>query len=369
VSDNPNAFKLWIDRALLGRMADAIHGVYPKFDRKKFIALAPELDPLELKPRVRLVRDRLQAQLPENYAEALRILMNSTAAGKLKGFDLWPYTEFVQLFGIDDPKRSLPALQVLTQLFTSEFAIRPFLIKYPRESLAFLEKCAVHSNVHVRRWASEGSRPLLPWGERLHAYVQDPRPTLALLEVLKHDPELYVRKSVANHLNDIAKHHPEKVIAVLKKWKKASRGEHEKKVEWTIRRALRTLIKNGDPGALGLVGATSKVEIVVSDLKLNRSKFRIGDRLEFAFRIRSRSKKPQTLIIDYKVHFVKANQSTSPKVFKLKTVELSPGEGLEVLKTHPLKKITTRRYHSGIHLLELQINGRAYGKLKWTLKV
>lgn len=366
--DNPKAFKFWIDRSLLLRIADSIEKVHPRFDRKGFLANARKLDALELKPRVRFIRDCLRAALPDPYPEALEILLGSLASGKLTGFDLWAYTEFVQTYGQEHLKISLAALHEFTQLFTSEFAVRPFLVNHPDETLMFLKKCARHPNAHVRRWASEGSRPLLPWGERLNAFVKDPRPTLALLEILKHDDELYVRKSVANHLNDIAKHHPEKVIAVLKKWQRAAGPGHEKKVMWITHRALRTLIKQGDPAALKLIGASAKIQVEVGPLVLARRKVRVGDRLEFSFHVSSRSKKSQKLVIDYKIGFVKANGDRSPKVFKLKTFQLGPGESLTLLKAHSLKEITTRRYYSGAHLLEVQINGRAYRSVMWMLR-
>lgn len=366
--ENPKAFKFWIDRALLARIADSISKVHPEFDRRSFLANAKKLDALELKPRVRFIRDLLHAALPGDYPKALEILLGSLVSGKLTGFDLWAYTEFVQTYGQEHLKLSLAALHEFTQIFTSEFAVRPFLVNHPEATLHFLKKCAGHPNVHVRRWASEGSRPLLPWGERLNAFVKDPRPTLALLEILKHDDELYVRKSVANHLNDIAKHHPAKVITVLKKWQRAAGPEHEKKVMWITHRALRTLIKKGDPAALELIGASRNIKIEVGPLTLKNKTVQIGGQLTFSCQISSKVKKSQKLVVDYGIGFVKAKGGRSNKVFKLKTFQLGAGESRTLLKRHSLKEITTRRYYAGTHSLEIQINGRVYRKVEWSLK-
>lgn len=367
-SENPKAFKHWIDKKLLLRMAAAIQEVHPDFDQKKFLALTPHLEKLELKARVQHVRDQLHHQLPQNYKKALKILCDSLRSQKLKGFDLWPYTEFVQTYGLDHPALSLKALHHLTQLFTGEFAVRPFLKKHPKVTLDFLLKCTMDQNVHVRRWVSEGTRPRLPWGERLGDFVNDPRPTIALLENLKYDEELYVRKSVANHLNDIAKDHPELLFPILKKWQNTADLNHQKKITWITQRALRTLIKEGHPEALALIGVSSQIKINVKHLKIQKKTFSLNETLSFEFQVQSDSQKPQRLIIDYIIHHVKANQKTTPKVFKLKSLTLGAGETLRIKKNHPLKKITTRKYYSGTHLLEIQINGKVYAALKWELK-
>ena len=255
-AENPNAFKLWINRGVLVKIAESIRQDFPSFDSSIFVGIARELDALELKPRVHRVRDQLRAQLPEDYLKALKILLKAVKRGNLDGFDLWPFTEFVQTYGLDHPELSLEALYVLTEKFTGEFAVRPFLKKHPKLTQDFLMKCATDANVHVRRWVSEGTRPRLPWGERLNAFIEQPKTTLPLLEKLKHDSELYVRKSIANHLNDIAKDHPEVVLGVLKKWKSGAPEIHADKIEWIIHRSLRSLIKAGHPGALTLIGAS-----------------------------------------------------------------------------------------------------------------
>jgi 3-methyladenine DNA glycosylase AlkC len=365
---NPQAFKHLFGRELLDRLSRALSHVYVDFDQKAFIGLIPQLETLEMKPRVQLIREELRRQLPQDYKKALAILTQVTQSKNLDGFDLWPISDFIQTYGLDEPVLSLEALKELTSLFSSEFAVRPFLKHRPTETLQFLKKCALDSNEHIRRWASEGSRPRLPWGERLQEFVRDPSPTLPILELLKFDPEIYVRKSVSNHLNDIAKDHPEKVIQILEKWKKAAGTEHETKLLWIIRHSLRTLIKAGHPEALELIGVSSVVEIKVSNFKINKPSFKLGDRLEFGFEIRSQANKPQKLVVDYIIHYLKSNQKTSPKVFKLKTLQIQPKEIITIRKSHHIKKVTTRVHYPGTHAIEIQINGKLRGRLDWNLK-
>lgn len=366
--ENANALKHLYGREMLQRTGRALQKAYPRFPRKRFEAQLTQLEPLEMKPRVRFIRETLRALLPNDYAEALAILLKAAEDQKLKAFDLWPFTDFVAAYGVSDPARSLPALRELTKRFTSEWAVRPFLVQDQSATLGFLIDCARDPHPHVRRWASEGSRPLLPWGERLRSFVQDPAPLLPLLEALRFDPELYVRKSVANHLNDIAKASPALVVRLLARWQAEAGPEHAKKVDWIVRRALRTLIKAGHPEALALVGVSPSVRVELLAFAVSTRVVRLGGALEFSFELRSKSRQPQKLVIDYLMHFVKAHGGTAPKVFKLKAVELAPGARLVVKKRHSLKRITTREYYPGRQGIALQVNGKILARTHWTLK-
>jgi 3-methyladenine DNA glycosylase AlkC len=357
-----SALKEMYDRDCLKRLAEAF-----SFEQKEFMSLLPQLKNLEMKPRVQRIRDEIHKQLAGPYPKALQALVKASRHQKLKAFDLWPFTEFVQTYGLEHPELSLKALRDMTPRFTSEWAVRPFIKKYPQQTMKFLLQCAQDQNESVRRWSSEGLRPRLPWGERLQDFVKDPKPTLPILEKLKFDESLYVRKSVANHLNDIAKDHPDLVVDLLATWKKASGPRHAKKIDWTIRRSLRTLIKAGHIGALNLIGVSAKAQIQLVDFKIQKKKVKMGERMEFEFQIQSLSKKAQNLVIDYIIHFVKSNQSTAPKVFKLKTFELQGNSVLYFKKSHHFKPITTRKYYAGVHSLEIQINGRVLGKQDWIL--
>lgn len=366
--ETSTALKHMFDTALLKRISSSVSSVYPKFNAKSFMQIASALQKLEMKPRALLIRDQLRKNLPEDYPKALDILLSSLEKDTLSGFDLWPYTEYVQTYGLDHLQISLNALQKMTPRFTAEWAIRPFITKYPKETMKFLLQCTHSRDEHVRRWASEGTRPRLPWGSRLQNFIKDPSPTLIILEELKFDESLYVRKSVANHLNDIAKDHPLVVIHVLQRWKQKAQGDDVTKIDWIIHRALRTLIKEGNPKALNLLGVSSAAQVELSKFSIKNSKVKLGEKIEFTFTLKSSANKAQKLVVDYIIHFVKSNKKTAPKVFKLKTFELKSKETFVVTKRHHIKKITTREYYSGRHLLEVQVNGKILGKVPWDLR-
>ena len=367
--ENTKALKHLIDQKLLRRISNAIFSVYPQFDKKNFNALMPRLKDLEMKSRVYLLREELKKQLPQDYKKAVNILLKSTRIKTLRGFDLWPYTEFIQTYGLNDVQVSLKALREITGLFTSEWAVRPFIKNYRFETLSFLLKCAADCDEHVRRWACEGSRPRLPWGERLFDIIKDPNLTLPLLEKLKTDDSLYVRKSVSNHLNDLAKDHPDLVIKLLNRWKSAAPPKDILKIKWIINRALRTLIKQGHPGALASVGVDPNAKIQVSKLVVQQNKIKLGEDLKLQFQLASKSNKIQKVVIDYIIHFAKANGTAATKVFKLKTFEMQPMKKLIITKTHSFKKIRTRQYYPGLHVVEIQINGKRHAKISWHLKI
>jgi len=362
---NPRALKHMFDAAFLRRLETGLKAAGMRFDAR---GLLPAMTKLELKDRVRLVRDHLHAQLPTPFPRSLQILIKAVEAADLRGFDLWPITEFVQTHGTEHPDLALTAMKRLTARFTAEWAVRPFIRQDPTATLAFLLTCARDEDEHVRRWASEGSRPRLPWGERLACVVRDPGLTLPILELLKDDEALYVRKSVANHLNDISKDHPEIVVKVLKQWLRGASVEVRVRREWIAARALRTLVKAGHPGALALFGARPAVGVSVEGLALARKRLRMGEDLVFTFTLRSAHARRQKLVVDYVMHFRRADGSLSPKVFKLRQLELGPREVAEITKRHPLRTITTRTYHAGPQKLQIQVNGEVLGTVEWHLR-
>ena len=367
--DNPSAFKHWFNEELVLRLSNSLKKAYPAFNAKKFNEVAKKLPAFEMKPRVHLIRDAMWAELPQDYLKALPILLKSAELGNLKGFDLWPFTEFIQQHGLDHVEESLNALYVLTSKFTAEFAVRPFLVKHPKKTFSTLKKWTADKNEHIRRWASEGTRPRLPWGMKLHASIVDPTPGLEILEKIKFDDSLYVRKSIANHLNDIAKDHPDLVIETLKSWQKKVTAKDKAKLDWITKQALRTLIKQGYPKALEVMGFGGKAEVKLGELKLNKKKFTEKDILTFELEMISKSAKAQTLAIDYIIHYQKAGNKLSPKVFKLKVLELKPKEAFILKKNHSLKPVTTRKHYAGLHKLEIQINGKVLATAEWHLSL
>lgn len=367
--ENPSAFKHWFNEALVKRLADSLKKSYPEFNVKSFMQVAHKLPAFEMKPRVHLIRDAMKAELPDDYLQAVAILLKSADVGNLKGFDLWPYTEFIQQHGLEHVEESLNALYHLTSRFTAEFAVRPFLVQHPKKTFATLKKWSTDKNEHVRRWTSEGTRPRLPWGLKLHASIVDPKPGLEILEKLKFDDSLYVRKSIANHLNDIAKDHPDLVIATLKAWQKKAKVSDKDKLAWITKQALRTLIKQGYAPALDVMGFGAKAQVRLGELKLNKKRFTESDVLAFELQITSRSSKAQTLAIDYIIHYQKAGGKLSPKVFKLKVIELNPKEVFTVKKNHSLKPVTTRKHYAGLHKLQIQVNGKVLTSKEWYLSL
>jgi 3-methyladenine DNA glycosylase AlkC len=364
---NKNALKHKFSKNHLKRTGEAIQDIFPSFNQKAYLATFRTLEPLTMKERVHVLRNELHNLLPKSYPKALSILLKASQSEKMEDFDLWPVTEFIQTYGLNDLDLSLDALKEITKNFTSEWAIRPFIKKYQNETLLFLFQCAKDTDTRVRRWASEGTRPRLPWGEQLQNFIKDPSPTIMILEQLKFDDELFVRKSVANHLNDISKDHPSITIQLLSKWQKEATPKDQKNIDWIVRQAMRTLIKNGHPGALSLLGVAKSAKINVAKINLKTNKLCMGEKLEFSFTVHSLARIEQKLIIDYRVHFVRAHGKTTIKVFKLKNIMIKVGEKLEVKKNHHFKEITTREYYNGVHKLDIQINGIVIKSTKFDL--
>ncbi|GAB4446589.1 MAG: DNA alkylation repair protein [Chloroflexi bacterium OHK40] len=273
------------------------------------------------------------------------------------GWYLMPVAAFVEHYGLEHVDISLQAMHAITQRHTAEFAIRPFLLRYPEQTLATLRAWAHDPSFHVRRLVSEGTRPRLPWAARLPAFVADPTPVLELLETLKDDTSAYVRKSVANNLNDIARDHPERVLATLTRWQRGASDERR----WVIRHALRTLVKQGHPEALRLLGADApEVELIA--LELTPTALRIGETLRIAVTLRSTAATPQHLIVDYVLHLPGARGRTRRNVFKLRSQTTAGGETLRLVKRHSFAIVSVRRLYPGRHRIAIQVNGVVLGE-------
>jgi len=364
------ALKDQIDTHLVGQLADRIQIVYPDFAHADFInAVDAELHDLELKPRFGLIADKLATFLPDDYPTAVQILvdiLNDTSHDfehiEDIGFRLLSIPTFVENYGVDHREASMNAMVIITRYTSCEFAIRPFITNYPEQTMQTLHEWVHDDNEHVRRLVSEGTRPRLPWAPQLQEFIADPSPTLELLQPLKDDPSLYVRRSVANHLNDITKDHPDRVLEILEAWN----DDASERTQWLINHALRTLVKKGDERALSLLGyGTAKVDL--HDLEVTPKSLNFGDSLTIRFQLKSTSNKPQKLMIDYIMHFVKANGKTAPKVFKLKKTELDVSEMLYIEKSHSIRPISTRKYYPGRHRIEIQVNGQVIGETEFEL--
>lgn len=329
---------------------------------------ADGLDGLGFGERVALVRDALLADLPADYDGFARILRAALADSDFTGWMIWPVGEAVAVRALDagTPEAfddGLALLAALTPRLTAEAALRPFLDADLERALATVLRWTGDPDEHVRRLASEGTRPRLPWAKRARAVLADPPATIPILDALYRDREEYVRRSVANHLNDVSRAEPELAVAVATRWL----AEPDANTVRVVRHAMRTLIKQGDPAALALHGFAAPADLVVSGLTLDAEVVRIGGELGFAFTLENRDAQPVRLAVDYVVHYRKANGRTAPKVFKLTTKTLAPGETLTVTRRQSFRPITTRRHHPGEHAIELQINGRRYGPVGFLL--
>ena len=366
-------FKNVFNPELVARLGKRIKDVSSHFNEESFYkSIVPNLESLSLSERSSLICESLKKYLPQEYKKAIEILLSTfdkvvetSEMTGFEGFYFMPIAKYVSVYGTeeDDFDVSMHALLEITKRFTSEDAIRPFIRKYPTQTFVNLYKWATHENVHVRRLVSEGTRPRLPWSSVLREFIVDPSPVLDLLEELKEDSELYVRRSVANSLNDIAKDHPQLVIKTLKRWKLIN----NKGTQWIISHASRTLLKQALPEALELLGYPIDVKVSVENLTLNKEQCKMGDTIEFSFDIISKAIESQNLMIDFIVHYMKSNGKTAPKVFKLSKKELPLNQIVSFKKKLSFKAISTRKYYLGLHEIEIQINGKRYGKVNFEL--
>ncbi|EAV44301.1 putative DNA alkylation repair protein [Roseibium aggregatum IAM 12614] len=339
------------------------------FDRLGFEAdILAELEDLELKQRAGLIARHLDRYLPRDLSSRFAILqamlhpMTEIAFDRgsdergIRGWGMMPLGMVVAASGLDDFDASFALLKEMTKRATSEFDVRPFLAQDQERALAIMAPWVKDESVHVRRLVSEGTRPRLPWGMRLQALVVDPTPTLPLLEALKDDPEDYVRRSVANHLNDIAKDHPDLVADIAKSWLK----DAEKPREKLVRHACRSLIKQGHTATLEAFGLNPP-EVRVEGPQILTSEVAYGEAVGFEFELVSTSSNLQDLVLDYLIHFKKANGTLAPKVFKWTKLTLAPGERLTLSRSHAIRPITTRVYYGGTQAVSLRINGQDFG--------
>ena len=355
------------------RIAECLRRVYPEFSLTRFSrGLEAALEPLELKQRVRLIAERLEAVLPTHPPELFATLVKALAADDndthgLRGFPVWPLTEIVARRGLDHFDDAMEALAAMTRRFTAEFAIRPFLRAYPERTLAQLDAWCRHPDVHVRRLVSEGSRPLLPWGGKLPEMLKPEWPTLGLLEKLRADPSDYVRLSVSNHLNDLSKAQPGLVLETLARWREQSPADS--RLDSLARHACRTLLKDGHRGALAFHGYGPAKALLLETCELMETTVVLGGYLEYRLVVANTSRRRLRVMFDYAIHHRKANGCLSPKVFKGRTRELAAGERWVITGRHALKPVTTRVYHPGRQTFEPRLNGKVFPQLPFTLEI
>lgn len=347
--------------ALIGRAAEQAH---PGFDTRAYLAMARrDLEDLSIMQRLARAADSLQAHLPASYPRALKIVRRM-APQLPGGFVAMVLPEFVGRHGQDHLEISLDALRELTPYSTSEFGLRPYLEREPDAVLAQAKLWAGDADEHVRRLASEGTRARLPWGRRLPFLSAAPQLTLPILQQLLADPSDYVRRSVANHLNDLSKDQAAWVLDLLASWPK-----EQAETRWIVKHALRNLVKAGDPRALQLVGARHGAEVALGAFAASPARLKLGQTLQLSAQLRSTAGEPQRLVIDYAIHYVKKNGDTARKVFKWRTLTLDAGATLVLDKTQTIADFTTRKHNAGQHVVELLVNGVPLGRGAFELKL
>lgn len=346
---------------LVGKIAADVKAVWPEFKTDRFTTLIfDETWPqLELKQRVRHIAGCLRKVLPEQYPDALAILVRVTEKllareGENMSFTYIFLPDFVEVFGIGDPDHSLPALEVMTRWSSAEFAVRPFFLHYPERMYAQMLAWSKHSSPMVRRLSSEGFRPRLPWGMGVPALKKDPSPILPVLENLKNDPAETVRRSVANNLNDISKDHPALALDIARRWYGQS-----PETDWIVRHALRGLLKKGHSDALAHFGFEQNVAGIAVEALHCTPVVQIGGRLDFEFTVKNTAAHSAKIRLEYAIDYLTSSGKTSYKVFKIREMELGSGQSEDFRKYQRFTDFTTRVHYPGGHALRILVNGKA----------
>jgi 3-methyladenine DNA glycosylase AlkC len=342
---------MYMTAASVGEMAKVIQLVYPKFNRRRFMSLVlnDQFEEMELKARMRHVTECLHRVLPAPYKKALGILKK--AAPEVKGFEAMCLPDYVELYGLEDWDLSLPAMALFTKYSSSEFAIRPFIIRDPDRAMKYMKSLAGDKDHRVRRFASEGCRSRLPWAMALPVFKKDPDLILPVLEKLKDDDSDFVRRSVANNLNDISKDHPDLVLNICERWHGCSGN-----TDWIVKHACRTLLKAGNRRAMRLFGFVNPSKISVKNLAPDRRRLKIGGKVQLGWRLVVGTQKKCKIRLEYEVTFQKAGGRTSCKVFQISEKTYPPGQ-YELTKNHSFADMSTRQHHPGDHSIALIVNG------------
>lgn len=369
-------FKNMYNEQFFDRFTRDLKLVIKDFDAQGFISqiMDNEWEDRELKQRCRHITTVLRKFLPDDYKDAISKILELLDCVKktLPDFSKIDDEKFglltleygsvldnyVEQYGLDDYETSVKAIEKITQFTSCEFAVHPFIIKYPDEMMKQMLVWSKHEHWGVRRLASEGCRPRLPWAMALPNLKKDPAPIIPILENLKNDPSRFVRLSVANNLNDIAKDNPETVIDLVKRW----RGESEK-VDWIIKHGCRTLLKQGYPEVLELFGFDSIVKnISVENFQISTPEVRVGNSLEFVFSLVNNNNKKTRIRLEYGIYYRKANGTLAKKVHKISEKEYAGNSTTLITRQHSFRVVTTRKFHPGLHQATVIINGNEFEK-------
>ncbi|MEM8893917.1 MAG: DNA alkylation repair protein [Bacteroidota bacterium] len=364
-------FKNLYNDKFFGFFTQAMGEVYPDFDKPAFIDYIYDAawEQRELKQRMRHITEALNQQLPDDFEQSTKLLLSCIRQLEQNGLkehsvEYMFVPDYIECYGLEDLPTSISAMEEITQFTSCEFAVRPFIIRYPNEMMKQMLAWSTHDNFKVRRLASEGCRPRLPWAMALPELKKDPSPIQPILENLKNDETDFVRRSVANNLNDIAKDHPDLVIETVKRWK----GQTSE-TDWIVKHASRTLLKQGNAELMQLFGFGSTETIKLSAFKVHTPKITLGENLEFSFSLKNMAKEVAKIRVEYGIYYQKANGTLSRKVFKISEKEYAPNSSTSIERKQHFKPITTRVYHSGKHQVSIIINGVEIDKKDFTLSI
>jgi len=364
----PEAFKNLYNEKFYLTLADHLNKCLADFDPECFmrLMLSDSFEQLELKARMTHTKEIMHQFMPNNFADASVILVKlitslRNAGIKENSVEYMFLPEYIETYGIDDYQLSIDAFENITQFTSAEFAVRPFLIKYGQQMLTQMLLWSEHSHYMVRRLASEGCRPRLPWAIALKKYKEDGSLLLPILHALVNDPTEIVRRSVANNLNDIAKDNPDVVIKFAKQYI----GKNAQ-FDRTIKHACRTLLKQACPETLILFGYDSE-HIELTDFRVITEKVTIGAQAEFVFSVKNNSVIPKKIRLEYGLYFMKKNGQLTKKVFKISERLLAPNELHQVERKQSFKLISTRVYYPGIHQVSIILNGKEFGAKEFSL--
>lgn len=352
------ALKDNIGPATVRHLADELVSAWSSFPTGTFVAHATNgLEGLELKDRTRQVATALARALPEDPADLVAVLDTALRSASFEGWMVWPCAELLTPLGAEHPDIMLPFMARLTHRSSCEFAIRPCIAQHPELTFTYLHQWVSDPDEHVRRLVSEGTRPRLPWGQRLRALQQDPTPAIVLLDRLRDDDSEFVRRSVANHLGDIVKDHPDLAVKTAQRWT----SEGGTYVGTVVRHGLRTLIKGGHPTALQLVGYDANAPVRLEQLSIDPLRLAIGGHAQLAVELTTDSAAPVPIVVEYLIHYLGVRGPRKPKAYRLGERILQPGVACCLRRKQTFDHASIRTLYPGDHLIEVQVNGHVLG--------
>jgi len=356
-----------IDADAVAHLHRTLRSVAPGRDFPALAVVAAGFGEASLRRRTDLVSAALLADLPPDYPAVAAVFRSALGDPGFAGWTIWPVGETVTTLALAQPEHFADGLGLLAELtprLTAEFPIRRLLEHDLDAALPVIQGWTLDADPHVRRLASEGTRGFLPWAIRVRALLARPEATVPILDALYRDESDYVRRSVANHLNDLARQNPDLVVEVASRWL----AEPDENTAWVVRHGLRTLVKKAHPGALGVMGF-APVTVSVSQPVLDSPVVTLPGNLGFRFILTNDGPTSERMAVDYVVHFVKSNGRQAEKVFKLTAATLAPGESLAIAKRHGMRQMTTRVHYAGTHSLELQVNGQRHTRTDFEVEL